>query len=182
MSRSKPTPLSGCVAVIPTRRLTVIAIAASAALLGACGAGSGDATHTSAPAAQAPAVPASLVGRYITTLQRSDLPANPPPELTHGSSTWQLTVGRSGGIDNGPAVTIANAKLGVLESTNVEAQGGTVLLRREACEAAGTQHFYDNRYRYTVSGGTLRFSTVSNGCTDRVAQTILTSRRWHRTR
>jgi hypothetical protein len=182
MSRNKLTPLSGCPAVIPTMRLTFIALAASAALLGGCGRGSGDATHTSAPAARAPAVPATLVGRYTTTLRGSDLPANPPPELTHGSSTWQLTVARSGGIDNGPAVTIANANLGVLESSNFAAQGGTVLLRHEECEAAGTHQFFDNRYRYTVSGGTLHFTMVSNGCKDKVAQTILTSRPWHRTR
>jgi hypothetical protein len=138
--------------------------------------------RTSAHAARAAAVPTTLVGRYTTTLRRSDLPAKPPPELTHGSSTWQLTVSRSGGIDNGPAVTIANAKLGVLESSNFAAHGGTVLLRQEDCEAAGTHHFYDNRYRYTVSGGTLRFTTVSNGCKDKVAHTILTSRPWHRMR
>jgi hypothetical protein len=181
MSSNELTPLSGCVAAIPTKRLAFIALAASAALLGGCGGASGDATHTSAPAARAPAVPATLVGRYTTTLRRSDLPANPPPELTDGSSTWQLTVARSGGIGNAPAVTIANAKLGVLETSNFAAQGGTVVLHRENCAAAGSQHFYDNRYRYTVSGGTLRFSTVSNGCRDKVAQTILTSRPWHRT-
>ena len=181
MSWTKLTPLRGRVAVIPTVRLTFIALAGSAAMLGGCGGASGAATRTSAPAARAPAVPATLVGRFTTTLRRSDLPANPPPELTHGSSTWQLTVARSGGIDNGPAVTIANATLGVLESSNFAAQGGTVLLRHENCTAGGNWHFYDNRYRYTVSGGTLRFITVSNGCRDKVAQTILTSRPWHRT-
>jgi hypothetical protein len=182
VSWNKLVPLSRCVAAILTTRLTIIALAGSAALLGGCGSGSGDATHTSAPAARAPAVPATLLGRYTTTLRRSDLPANPPPELTHGSSTWQLTVARTGGIDNGPAVTIANAKLGVLESSNFAVQGATMLLRQEDCAAAGTQRVYDNRYRYTVSGGTLRFTTVSNGCKDQVAQTILTSRPWHRTR
>jgi hypothetical protein len=182
MSWNKLTPLSGCVAVVPTTRLAFIALAGCAAMLGGCGGGSGDATHTSAPAARAPAVPANLVGRYTTTLRRSDLPAAAPPELTDGSSTWQLTVARSGGIDNSPAVTIANAKLGVLESSNFAARGGTVLLRQEDCAAAGNQHFYDSRYRYTVSGGTLRFTTVSNGCKDKVAQTILTSRPWHRMR
>ena len=182
MSRNKLTPLSGCVAVVPTTRLAFIALAGCAAMLGGCGGGGGAATHTSAPAARAAGVPANLVGRYTTTLRRSDLPANPPPELTHGSATWQLTVARSGGIDNGQAVTIANAKLGVLESSNFAARGGTMLLRHEHCAAAGHQHFYDSRYRYSVSGGTLRFTTVSNGCEDKVAQTILTSRPWHRTR
>jgi hypothetical protein len=183
MSWNKLTPPSGGVAVIPTTRLAFAALAGCAAMLGACGGGSsGAATHTTAPAAQSPVVPATLVGRYTTTLRPSDLPANPPPELTDGSSTWQLTVARSGGIDNGPAVTIANAKLGVLESSNFAARGDTLLLRHENCAAAGTRHFYDNRYRYAVSGGTLRLTTMSNDCTDRVAQTILTSRPWHRTR
>jgi hypothetical protein len=162
-------------------RLTFIAAAGSAALLAGCGGSNSEATHTSAPAAQrAPSVPATLVGRYTTTLRPSDLPANPAPELTHGSSTWRLTVARSGGINNGPAITIANAQLGVLESSNFAAQHGTVLLRRENCTAGGDERFYDNRYRYTMSGGTLRFTTVSNGCKDKVAQTILTSRAWHR--
>jgi hypothetical protein len=182
MSWSRLTPPSGCAAAIPTKRLAFIALAGCAAMLGGCGGGGDAATATSAPAARAAAVPETLVGRYTTTLRRSDLPADPPAELTHGSSTWQLTVARSGGIHNGPAVTIANATLGVLESSNFAAEGGTVLLRREDCEAAGDQHFYDNRYRYTVSGGTLRFTTVSNSCKDKVVQTILTSRPWHRAR
>jgi len=182
MSRNALTLLGGRGAAIPAAGLPLIALAACAAVLGACGGASGDATHTSAPAARAPAVPAALVGRYTTTLRRSDLPAYPPPELTAGSSTWQLTVARSGGVDDGPAVTIANAKLGVLESSNFAAQGGTVLLRQEDCAATGSLRFHDNRYRYTVSGGTLRFTTVSNGCKDKVAETILTSRPWHRTR
>ena len=164
-------------------RLSFIALAGSAALLAACGGNSDEATQTGSHSAQpAPAVPAKLVGRYTTTLRRSDLPANPSPELTSGSSEWQLTVARSGGVDNGPAVTIANAKLGVLESTNFAAKGSTVLLRREDCVTAGDQRFYDNRYRYTTSGATLHFTTVSNRCKDRVAETILTSRPWHRTR
>jgi hypothetical protein len=175
-------PLLARVVDMTTTRLTFIAVAGCAALLGGCGNGSSSSTHTSALAAQrAPAVPAPLLGRYTATLQRSDLPANPPPELTEGSRTWKLTVAPSGGIDNGPAITIANAKLGVLESSNFAAQAGTLLLRREDCEAGGNQHFYDNRYRYTMSGGTLRFTTISNGCKDRVAETILTSRPWHRT-
>ena len=182
MSSNNLTPLSGCVAGAPTTRVAVIALAAAAALLAGCGGGNREATRTSAPAARPPAVPATLVGRYTTTLRPSDLPANPPPELAHGSSTWQLTVAPSGGIDNGPAVTISNAELGVLESSNFVAQGGTVLLRREDCTAGGARHFYDNRYRYSVSAGTLRFTTVTNVCDDKVAQTILTSRPWHRTR
>src|SRR5689334_3497197 len=109
MSWSTSTP-SGSVAAIPKTRLAASALAGWAAMLAGCGAGSGDARHTSALAARPPSVPATLVGRYTTTLRRSDLPADPPPELTHGSSTWHLTVAPSGGIGNGPAVTIANAE------------------------------------------------------------------------
>ena len=164
-------------------KLIPLALAGSAALLAGCGGASGDATQTSAPSVPSAAtVPAPLVGRYTTTLRRSDLPANPAPELTSGSSTWKLTLARSGGVDNGPALTIANAQLGVLESSNFAAQRGTVLLRREDCVTPGNQHFYDNRYRYVISHGTLRFTTLTNGCKDRVAETILTSRPWHRTR
>jgi len=64
MSWSNPTPLRGCAAVIPTTRRRLVALAGCAAMLGGCGGGSGAATHTSAPAARAPAMPATLeIGR-----------------------------------------------------------------------------------------------------------------------
>jgi hypothetical protein len=38
--------------------------------------------------------------------------------------------------------------------------------------------FYDNEYRWELSGSTLTLTTVKNDCPDRVAETILTSRPW----
>jgi hypothetical protein len=129
-----------------------------------------------------PTVPADLLGRYTTTLQGADIPKTPPPELTDGSPRWKLTIAKSGGIENGPAFTIANAQLGVLESSNFVAQEGTVLLENEECAAPGGKQVYANKYRYTLSGDTLRFTTIPNGCADKVAETILTSRPWQRSR
>ncbi len=39
-------------------------------------------------------------------------------------------------------------------------------------------HFYENEYRYKLSGKTLTFTKVKNQCPDEVALTILTSQPW----
>ena len=169
-----------------TTRHALIALAAIATLAAGCG--DDDNTADSGAAAsqkqqsRPPTVPAELLGRYTTTLQRADIPKSPPPELTEGSPKWKLTIAKSGGIENGPALTIANAQLGVLESSNFVAQESTVLLEHEECAAPGGESSYNNKYRYTVSGDTLRFTTIANGCADNVAETILTSRAWRRSR
>ena len=167
-------------------RHALIALAAIATLAAGCGdddntADSGAATSQKQQS-RPPTVPAELLGRYTTTLQRADIPKSPPPELTEGSPKWKLTIAKSGGIENGPALTIANAQLGVLESSNFVAQESTVLLEHEECAAPSGESSYNNKYRYTVSGDTLRFTTIANGCADNVAETILTSRAWRRSR
>lgn len=169
-----------------TTRLALAALAATATLAAGCG-GDDNNADTGAAASEKqqrrpPTVPADLLGRYTTTLQGADIPKNPPPELTDGSPRWKLTIAKSGGIENGPAFTIANAQLGVLESSNFVAQEGTVLLGNEECAAPGGKQVYANKYRYTLSGDTLRFTTITNGCADKVAETILTSRPWQRSR
>jgi hypothetical protein len=172
-------------AMTSTTCLALVALAATAAIAAGCGDDDNNADTGAAASqkqeARAPTVPADLLGRYTTTLQRADLPQHPPPELTDGSK-WKLTIAKSGGIENGPAFTIANAQLGVLESSNFAAQEGTVLLEHEECAAPGGESSYNNKYRYTVSGQMLRFTTIANGCADKVAETILTSRPWQRSR
>jgi hypothetical protein len=168
-----------------TTRLALAALAATTTIAAGCG----DDGNTEIGAASAgsqqsrpPTVPADLLGSYTTRLRRADLPENQAQELTHGSPKWKLTIAKSGGIENGPAFTIANAELGVLESSNFVAQENTVLLPREECGAPGGEPAYANKYRYTLTGDTLRFSTIANGCADKVAETILTSRPWRRAR
>jgi hypothetical protein len=169
-----------------TTCLGLAALAATAAIAAGCGDDGNTADVGAAasekPQSRPPTVPAELLGRYTTTLQRADLPHDPPPEVSDGSPRWKLTIAKSGGIENGPAFTIANAQLGVLESSNFAAQEGTVLLEHEECAAPGGESSYTNKYRYAVSGDTLRFTTIANGCADKVAETILTSRPWHRSR
>jgi hypothetical protein len=118
------------------------------------------------------------VGSYSTKLKQSDLPANPPPELTDGSLDWKLVVAKSGGQNGGPSLSLANGRLGSFESIGLGVQGSKVLLHREVCAAGGIQRLYDNQYAYKRTGSTLRFTAIKNQCSDRVVQTILTSERW----
>jgi hypothetical protein len=167
-------------------RLALAALTAIATIAAGCGDDANNADSGAAASqkqqSRPPTVPAELLGRYTTTLQRADIPKSPPPELTDGSPTWKLTIAKSGGIDNGPALTIANAQLGVLETSNFVAQESTVLLEHEECGAPGGESSYNNKYRYTLSGDTLRFTTIANGCADKVAETVLTGRPWQRSR
>jgi hypothetical protein len=145
------------------------------------GCGSDDDSKTTKTAPASGPVPATIVGTYTTTLRRSDLPANPPPELTHGSSTWKLTIANSGGDKGNHRIfTIANAQLGPLESSAFGASGDRIVIQQEECAAGGTEHFYDNEYRFAAAGRTLRFTKVRNSCADRVAETILTAEPWKR--
>ena len=158
--------------------LAIVAIAITAA--GGCGSDDDSETSSKAPTttrAEGP-TPKELLGSYTTKLKPSDLPPNPPPELTDGSMAWKLTIANSGGVDNGPVFAIANAKLGALESPSFGVQGDRVLLHREECAAGGQPHFYENEYRYKLSGKTLTFTKVKNQCPDEVALTILTSQPW----
>ena len=52
------------------------------------------------------------------------------------------------------------------------------MLKHEECAAGGTEHFYDNAYRFARSGKKLTFTKLRNGCPDRVAETVLTSEPW----
>lgn len=153
-----------------------LAIGATAAIAaGGCG-GSDDSSGGSAPAAEGKA-PAQLVGAYTTTLKPSDLPADAPEELTSGSKVWKLTIANSGGVDDGPVFAIANGELGALENPSFGVKDDVILLHREEC-GAGDKPFYENAYRYELSGKTLTLTKVKNGCPDEVALTILTSEPW----
>ena len=73
------------------RRTGVAELGILVLLIGAGGCGSDDDPQPSRepakPAAQKPAAskaPSELLGTYTTTLKQSDLPPNPPPELTDG--------------------------------------------------------------------------------------------------
>lgn len=148
----------------------------------ACGSSSSTTSrdpHRPPPATGLP--PSTLLGTYTTTIRRSDLPPNPSAELTDGSRTWKLTITNSGGANGRRTFTLANAKLGELESSPLVVHGDKILLHGEECDAGGTQNLYDNEYGYTLVGRTLRFTTVTNRCGDQVARTILTSEPWKKT-
>src|SRR3954451_5464363 len=155
------------------RGLAVAGLLAGA--LAGCGSSgsSGDkTTSTASTAAEGPPPPA-LVGTYTTTLKKSDLPPNPASELTNHAERWQLRIATTGGNAGGPAFTIVNPTLGALESPTSAVTGSSVALHKEECAADSST--VDSFYTYTLSGKQLTFKTVKNGCSDKVAETILTS-------
>src|SRR3954466_7680769 len=155
----------------------------TAALCTMAGCGGDDDSTTSrtkSRTAAADAVPAELLGTYETTLKKTDLPANPPGELTEAPS-WKLTIAKSGGVDDGPVFAITNASAGSLEGPSFSVNGDHIVLHREECAAGGSEHFYDNEYRYEQSGKTLTFAKVKSLCPDKVVLTILTSQPWTKT-
>src|SRR4051794_38149619 len=95
--------------------------------------------------------------------------------------TWKLTIAKSGGPNNGPAFTIANGSAGVLESSAFAVHRNQITLRNEECGAGGTTTVHTNVYSYRLQSKTLTFTTVKNSCSDKVAQTILTSEPWAKT-
>jgi len=121
-------------------------------------------------------IPAALLGTWTTTLKASDLPATPPPELA-GAKKWQLQIAETGGVDNGPVLSIVG-DLDQLEGPTPQVSGNELKLLHEECAASGTEQFFDNTYSYEIQGDSLRITTVSNQCADHVAETILTSEPW----
>jgi hypothetical protein len=124
--------------------------------------------------------PDELVGTFTTTLEKSDLPADPPPELADGGPSWVIRIGNRGGPSDGPflAIDSADEEFGNLEAPALHVDGDRLMLIDEECAAGGEIAFYDNEYRWKLSGRTLTITTIKNQCSDRVAETILTSRPW----
>ena len=93
-----------------------------------------------------------------------------------------MTIAPDGGIDDAPSLTLADSQETLEgESTTPVIAGDQITLRQEGCLVEGTGYtFYDNVYRYAVSGDTLRFTVVKNACKDRIAESILTSRAFKR--
>jgi hypothetical protein len=161
---------------------TVMLIALPVILLtiaaGGCG---GDDNKENGSTATAPSraedqAPAGLVGTYAMTLKPSDLPPNPPQELTDRAEKWTLKIANSGHPNGGRAFTIINNQLGKLESSNFGVVGDRILLHDEECAVAVAP--VESEYRWRLSGKTLRFAEVKNGCKDKVVLTLLTSEPW----
>ena len=161
-------------------RLVPIVAAGMCIAAGCGGDDDSDTAGTTSSKAAADPVPAELLGTYTTTLKKSDLPANPPGELTAGPD-WKLTIAKSGGVNDGPVFAIANAEAGSLEGPSFSVKGDHIVLHKEECAAGGEEHFYDNEYRYEQSGKKLTFTKVKNLCPDEVVLTILTSEPWTKT-
>jgi hypothetical protein len=146
-------------------RIAAITCAFAALGLAGCGGGGGEEV-----------VPAELAGTYVTTLEASDVPANAPPELAAGR--WELAIGQLEGADAGSFLAIDHPTSGTLEEPKLTVDGDVLKLEGEECAQTTGYAFYDNEYRWELSGSTLTLATVQNDCPDRVAETILTSRPW----
>jgi hypothetical protein len=147
----------------------------------ACG-GAGDdpapaSTVKPAATAKAAAIPEELIGTWTTQLRTSDA----PPGL-HLENPFSVTIAPNGGVDDAPAFTLADAKEALEGETSMPVvDGDTITLRHEGCFVEGSGYrFFDNVYRYAISGDRLTFTVVKNGCMDRHAEAILTSRAFKR--
>ena len=157
-------------------RRTLAPIAVLAVFVaGACGSGEDSGSAATTPPQR---TPAKLLGTYTTTLKPADLPADAADELTHSSPNWKLTIANTGGVNDGAAFAIANAENGSLEDPPFTVSGDVIELHREECASGGQAKFYENRYRYELSGKSLTLTKVKNLCPDEVALTILTSEPW----
>ena len=125
--------------------------------------------------------PAALVGTYATTLTEADLARNSAPQLREGPS-WQLIILNTGGPASGRNLTLLNKGSGPLEAAEFGVSGDRIVLMHERCTVGGFHPYSDNEYRFALTGTTLRFTKVSNGCRDRVAETVLTSEPWKKQR
>lgn len=155
-------------------RLTIPAVLL-ALLPAACG-GSDDppATTGARPAATATPVPLpqELVGTWTTRLRKGDLAAE------RLNNPFSVTISPTGGTDGGPSFLLADRQEALEgELSKPAVKGDTITLLHEGCFVEGTGYrFYDNSYRYAISGDTLTFTVVKNACKDRFAERILTSR------
>jgi hypothetical protein len=158
MTGARRYPLSGIVFVV---------VAAATLALALSGCGGSDSEE---------GVPSELAGAYVTTLEDEDVPANAPPELEAGR--WELAIGELEGADAGSFLAIDNPTKGTLEEPALTVDGDVLKLMDEECAQTTGYAFYDNEYRFELSGATLSLTTVKNDCPDRVAETILTSNPW----
>ena len=108
-------------------RSTLIAVAViAAAAVSGCG-DDEEATRAAAPQATAPAttpsatvavaeLPADLAGTWETTTRPSDIhdTDKPPKKLVAGKIEWQLEFHSTGGVDNGPSVTLNSDEFGTM--------------------------------------------------------------------
>jgi hypothetical protein len=175
--------------MIRLRRLNARPIlAVSLATAGMVATGCGGASHAKPSGAPAQAAstnptkaappPAELVGQYTTTLKKSDLPADTPVELG-GRYGYLMTVRKDGGVDDAPTlgVVIASPRSDAFIRGGLSVSGATLTLTDEAC-AVEPVGVVNSTYGWKLTGTMLRITTVKDGCTDKVFDSILTSRPW----
>jgi hypothetical protein len=165
-----------------TNRHLIISVLALALVPAACG-GSDEpsATTTARPVAseKPAAIPHELVGTWTTKLRTGDVPAK-----FQLANPFSVTISPNGGVDGAPSLTLADSQEPLEGETSTPVvTGDTITLRHEGCFVEGSGYrFYDNVYRYAISGDRLSFTVVKNACKDRLAESILTTRPFTRNR
>jgi hypothetical protein len=163
------------------RAVTALATAAVMAVaMGSCG---GSNSPSKASAQATPAVPATLLGTYTMSLEPSDLPPSPPPELTDQAKHWTMRIALSGAATGGPALELINDELGSLEQPALQVDGTHLVLRHEECAStsgAAPYTYVSSEYAWSLVGHNLRMSAVKVGCPDHVSSTLLTAEPWEK--
>jgi hypothetical protein len=159
-------------------RSVVLSVAIAATVAAGCGDDDGGASETTSTAATESPPPAELLGTYAMHLKPSDVPPNPPPELTDEAESWTLKITKTGAPGGGPALTIINDALGELESSPVGVEGDHILIHDEECAVSTAP--VESEYEWAIDGDELRFTAVASGCDDDVVLTLLTAEPWMR--
>ena len=163
-----------------TKRHLAIPVLVLVVVSAGCG-GSDDSsqvtTARTAAAKKPAAMPRELTGAWTTKLRKRDVPPS-----VHLANPFSVTIAPNGGVDGAPSLTLANAQEALEGETSTPViDGDTITLRHEGCFVEGSGYrFYDNVYRYAISGDRLTFTVVKNACKDRVAESILTARAFKR--
>jgi hypothetical protein len=123
------------------------------------------------------AIPRELIGTWTTKPGKGDVPAK-----FHLANRFSVTISPNGGVDGAPSFTLADSEEPIEGETSTPVvTGDTITLRHEGCFVEGSGYrFYDNVYRYVISGDRRSFTVVKNGCKDRLAESILTTRAFTR--
>jgi hypothetical protein len=121
--------------------------------------------------------PDELVGTYSLNLNRNDLPEDPPPELSGGVGGWTLKIANSGG-PWGRSFAVVNDRLGTLEEPAFSVEEDRISLEEQECAVMDPGTKVESEYQWTLSGSSLTFEVVSNGCPDDVMLTLLSAKPW----
>ena len=117
--------------------------------------------------------PPELLGQYEVTIPLKDLPQDSPVAASATTDTWTVSLAETGGPGDGPAFSIANGQAEPIETSSFKVKGKQIVLTDETCTAGKP---VDSEWTYELSGDELTLSDPKNACSDKFAETILTTK------